>query len=394
MSINPRGAAFIGAAVALSVAGLLLIDGVLISLGAAAFLLILITSLFGHWNLSGLDIELLAPECVFADCPFDLHLTQRNSRQLFDAYSIELQLHLSKSATIHIHAPWTAARSSSNTKVRGSISKRGASAQHPCTLSSSFPLGLFCFTKNIVTLQEILVFPKPLIPKEFFTHGEFDDAWQGEGHQAGDAPGEPRGLRPYRPGDHAKQIHWPSTIRSLSRGHSPRVREYDPPGFRPREAALIFHSFGTDHTLIRTDLFERALSLVCGTLRHLRSIGIPTTLRADFLAWETQASFHATAWSETLGTLAHAQRATDTEAHDLTSQIETLPSEQALIIISDMPPEAWRHILPQRQALIVDIQQHRYGKKDLNIIPQPRKTPPSDSRHSEQRDLDAPLSSL
>lgn len=373
MSLNPRGAAFIGSAVALIIAGLLLIDGILISLGSAAFLLILITYIFGRWNLSGLNIQLHSPKRVFSDCPFDLQLTQHNTRQLFDAYSIELHLHLSKSATIHTHAPWTAARSSSTSKLRGSISKRGANSQHSCTLSSSFPLGLFCFSKKITTVQEILVFPKPLTPKELFTHGELDDAWQGEGHQAGDAPGDPRGLRSYRSGDRAKQIHWPSTIRSLARGHSARVREYDPPGLRPREISIIFHSFGTDHTLIRTDLFERALSLVCGTLRHLRNIGIPTTLRADFLLWKKQTSFHPTAWNDSLSALAHAQRATDTEAHDLASQIETLPSDQTPIIISDMPPEAWCHILPHQKALIIDIRQHHYGKKNLSTTPSARK---------------------
>ena len=371
MSMNPRGAAFLGAAMALTVAGLLLIDGVLISLGVAGFLLIIIIIIFGRWNLSRIELQLSAPSRVFADTPFDLHLTQHNRRQLFDAYGIELQLRLSKTAAIHSHAAWTAARSSSTSKLRGSISRRGAASQHPCTLSSSFPLGLFCFRKKTSAAQEILVFPKPLVPQEFFANGEFDDAWNGEGHQAGDAPGEPRGLRPYRPGDRAKQIHWPSTIRSLTRGRSPRVREYDPPGLRPREATVLFHSFGTDHTLIRTDLFERALSLVCGTLRHLRGIGVPTNLRADFLAWREQASFHSSAWSETLTLLARAQRAHDTEAHDLVSEIDSLPAERALVIISDMPPEAWRHILPARKVLIVDIQQHRYRKRDLSFRPKP-----------------------
>ncbi len=373
MSMNPRGAAFLGAAVALTVAGLLLIDGVLISLGAAGFLLIAMVFLFGRWNLTKIDLQLTAPGRVFADTPFHLRLTQQNRRNLFDAYGIDLELRLSKAAKIHSHAPWTAARSSSTSKLRGSISKRGAVSQHPCDLGSSFPLGLFHFTKKTSVSQEILVFPKPLVPKEFFASGEFDDASDGAGSQAGDAPGEPRGLRPYRPGDRAKQIHWPTTIRSIARGRSPRVREYDPPGLRPRQATVIFHSFGTDHTLIRTDLFERALSLVCGTLRHLRGIGVPTTLRADFLSWKPQPTFQSDTWSQTLTLLARAQRAPDTEAHDLVAEIDALPPEQSLVIISDMPTDAWRHILPDRKLLVIDIRQHRHGKKNMSFLPK-RKT--------------------
>lgn len=217
--------------------------------------------------------------------------------------------------------------------------------------------------------QEILVFPKPLVPVEFFASGEFDDAWNGEGFQSGDAPGEPRGLRPFRPGDQAKRLHWPATIRSLARGRGPRVREYDPPGLRPRQATVIFHSFGTDNTLIRTDLFERALSLACGTLRHLRGIGVPATLRADFLSWKPRQTFQSEAWSETLAILARANRSEGTEAHDLIAEIESIPQQEALVIISDMPPDAWRHILPNRKALIVDIHQHTYKKRGMKFSP-------------------------
>lgn len=374
VSMTPRGAAIIGAAFALTVAGLLKIDGVLISLGAAGFILIGMVFLFGRWNLNRIRLQLSSPRRVFADTPFDLRLTQHNQRNLFDAYGMDVELRLSKAARIHTHAPWTAARSSSTSKLRGSIPRRGAISEHPCSLSSSFPLDLFRFKKKTKVTQEILVFPKPLVPREFFATGEFDDAWNGEGHQPGDSPGEPRGLRPYRPGDRAKQIHWPSTIRSIARGRSPRVREYDPPGLRPRQATVIFHSFGTDNTLIRTDLFERALSLVCGTLRHLRGISVPTTLRADFLAWKPQPTFQSAAWSETLTLLARAKRADDTEAHDVIEEIEALPLEQALVIISDMPPEAWKHILPKRKVLVVDIRQHRFGQKGMSFLPK-RKTP-------------------
>lgn len=365
MTLTPRGILFLLIALGLTVAGFFRIDGNLIALGSAGLLLALMVMIFGKWNLHGIHLKIFAPSRVFADTPFDLRLTQLNSRSLFDACSTDLELNLSKASKIETHATWTAARSSSTSKLRGSIAKRGAVSEHPCTLRSTFPLGLFRFSKKLSLQHEILVFPKPLVPKEFFASGEFDDAWDGEGYQAGDAPGEPRGLRPYQPGDRAKQIHWPATVRSLARGRNPRVREYDPPGLRPRQAVVIFHSFGTDHTLIRTDLFERSLSLVCGTLRHLRGIGVPANLRADFLAWKTQKTFHAEAWSDTLTLLVQAKRSDQTEAHDVLAEIESTPAEDALVIISDMPLEAWTHIMPDRRMLIVDIRQHRFGQRDL-----------------------------
>ena len=367
VTLTPRGMVFLLVALNLTIIGGGRIDGDLIALGTAGLLLGLMVIVFGKWNLRDIHLNLSAPSRVFADTPFDLRLTQLNKRSLFDAWSTNLELNLSHAPKIKTHVTWTAAGSSSSSKLRGSIAKRGALCEHPCTLSSTFPLGLFRFLKKITLKHEILVFPKPLIPKEFFANGEFDDAWDGEGFQSSDAPGEPRGLRQYQAGDRAKLIHWPATIRSQARGRSPRVREYDPPGLRPHHTVVIFHSFGTDHTLIRTDLFERSLSLACGTLRHLRGIGVPANLRADFLAWKNQKTFHTEAWSDTLTLLAQAKRANHTEAHDVLAEIEATPAEDAIIIISDMPLESWKHIIPERRVLIIDIQQHRFGQRDLNF---------------------------
>ncbi len=367
MSLTPRGAVILGASIALTVAGLLKIDGVLIALGSAGLVLLTFALIVGKLNLRHLELSLKAPSRVFADTLFDLRLIQKNKRALLDAFGIDIELQLSKAAKIKTHSKWTPSGSTSISKLRGSIARRGAVTDHPCNLSSSFPLGIFRFIAKSGAQQEILVFPKPIVPKEFFASGEFDDAWNGEGFQPGDAFGEPRGLRSMRPGDPAKYLHWPATIRALSSGRDPLVREFDPPGLRPRSVSVIFHSYGTDHTIIRTDLYERALSLLCGTLRHFRGMGVPATLRADFLSWKPITTFQSSAWSEALTLMARATRADDTEAHDLIAEIEAIPRDEAVVVISDMPPEAWRHILPKRVILAIDIQQHNFGKKGMKF---------------------------
>ncbi|MEN8694111.1 MAG: DUF58 domain-containing protein, partial [Akkermansiaceae bacterium] len=264
MSLTPRGAALLGGGLALTVAGLVMIDGAMMAIGVGGLITLVFTLILGRWNLAKLEGEIEAPERVFADQQFDFRLHLKNGRELFDAHGIEMRLFLSEKADIHSHAKWTAARSTSTVKLNGSIPTRGALINHGFILTSVFPLGLLKHKKTTSIQKEILVFPKALLPKEFFATGEFDDAWLGDGLQSGDAPGEPRGLRPLRPGDPAKNIHWPATMRAIARGRLPRVRENDPPGLRPRRATVIFHSFATDGTLIRTDYFERALSLLCG----------------------------------------------------------------------------------------------------------------------------------
>ena len=329
MTLTPRGAALLGGSLALTVAGMLKIDGALIAIGLAGLILLILTILLGRCNLALLKGEIEAPARIFADQTFDFRLRLWNRKNFFDAHDVEIRLLLSEKADIRSHSKWTAARSHSEVKLRGSIPTRGAVSRHGLQLQSAFPLGLLKHRRKLMIHQEILVFPKALLPKEIFSDGKFDESWHGEGQQAGESPGEPRGLRPFQPGDAAKNIHWPATIRALARGRMPHVRETDPPGLRPRRATVLFHSYGTDGTLIRTDHFERALSLLCGTLQHLRRIGVPASLKADFLSWKKQSTFQNSAWRETLTLLARAKRAGDTEAHDLTAIIEAAPPEDS-----------------------------------------------------------------
>jgi len=362
-----RGAVFLASSLALICVGLLNIDGPLLTLGLLGLSLLVLSWIIGRRNLASLEISLKTPERVFADQAFDLHIHFINRRLFFDAFQLKLEFQLAGVAKIYTQARWVTARSSASVKLRGSIPNRGATSQHPYVLSSSFPLGLFKHQRVHPAHQEVLVFPKAITPHEFFSTGEFDESWEGRGLRQGDSTGEPRGIRRYRPGDPAKRLHWPSTIRSLARGRPPRVREIDPPGLRPRRATVIFHSYGTDRALMRVDHFERSLSLLCGTLRHLKNIGIPATLSADFLAWKSLPCFHAEAWRHILTCLAEASRTMDTEAHDVEAAIKLTSPDESLIIISDMPPESWTHTLSALGAIIIDIQQHSYKKKKLSF---------------------------
>ena len=86
MSLTPRGAAFLGASLALFSAGILRIDGPLISLGLVGLIVLAIVFVIGRWNLSNLKLHLQAPARVFADTPMDLRLSLENHRSLFDTY--------------------------------------------------------------------------------------------------------------------------------------------------------------------------------------------------------------------------------------------------------------------------------------------------------------------
>tara|TARA_B100001109_G_scaffold235148_1_gene214685 strand:+ start:2882 stop:3997 length:1116 start_codon:yes stop_codon:yes gene_type:complete len=365
--LTRRGAILLGASLALITLGGVRADGILITLGLSGSLLLAGAWLVLRQNLGSLALSLRAPTRVYADHPFDLRILLHNERRVLDAFQIKIAVRLAGQVEIRAFAPWTAANSASELHLRGTIPGRSALSEHEYSLQTTMPLGLFSLKASGVVSHEILVFPRPLIPRELSTQGSLHDASLLPGVTSGQAPGEPRGIRPWQAGDPAKHIHWPASARSFTRCRGLRVRENDPPGFYPRHCVVLFHSFGMSGQLIRADRFEWALSLACGTLRHLREHGIPTTFLADFNQWEPLPVTSRSSFGNLLVSLTRAQRQNDTEAHDLIPVMERIADDDSLIIISDMPTESWADTLPQRPAISVDIRQHNYGARTLKV---------------------------
>ena len=368
--LTPRGAILLGASLALITLGFLRIDGVLITLGTSGLVLLAGALVLSRLNLKHLSVSLRAPSRVYADAPFDLRLVITNRRAVLDAFAVKIDLKLSGQIDVRSFAPWTAAGSSSEVRLRGSLPGRTAVEEHNFTLESVTPLGLFHIRASGTVYHEILAFPRPLTPRELFTTGALHDASLLPGSTPGHAPGEPRGVRPWQPGDPAKHIHWPASARSLSRRRGLRIRENDPPGFYPQHCSVLFHSFGMSGELIRADRFEWALSLTCGALRYLRDHGIPTTFLADFNDWRPLGITTRHSFANLLVSLARAKRRNDTEAHNLLPVLDRIPEDHSIIILSDMPPDAWQATLPRRPALVVDVRQHKYGARKLQTVEQ------------------------
>lgn len=108
---------------------------------------------------------------------------------------------------------------------------RGAYPLEIVTLSTSFPFGLFVKERDVDLPGEVVVWPRTDRPvRAPRPSGErvrrSGEAFAG---QAG-ARGEYRGLRPYRPGDDPRDVHWKTTARV----GQPVVKEYE----RDRSRAL------------------------------------------------------------------------------------------------------------------------------------------------------------
>lgn len=347
-SLQPHGAVLGGIGMVLIIAGFWRIDGVLAALGVASWCLLGLAAGVGRANLSRLRVTLQAPEKTVAGAHFPLHLGLENPRPFLDAFAVAMELEMPGKTRLGGRAAWIAAGSAADLDLRVSLPERAAVDRHPLRLKSGFPLGLFETLRTLDVEHPLLVFPRPVVPRGLRAPGVLADASPQEGASAGEAAGEPRGLRPWRPGDSPRRIHWPASIRARAAGAGPVVREADPPGFNPRSCVVLFHSFGADRSLIRPDRFERALSLAAGALRHLHGLGVPALLVADFDGWKEHPAATRAQLAVCQEVLARAKRAAGTEAHDLQAAAARAGHEQSLIVISDMPVAGWQPVLPKR----------------------------------------------
>ncbi|MBT8402739.1 MAG: DUF58 domain-containing protein, partial [Gemmatimonadetes bacterium] len=103
--------------------------------------------------------------------------------------------------------------------------QRGVYPLRTLTLSTTFPFGFFRKERDMRIEGELVIWPRSDRPVPPPRPGAGRRSAAGSIAARGQGPrGEFRGLRDYRSGDDARDIHWRSTAR---RGE-PVVREYDP----------------------------------------------------------------------------------------------------------------------------------------------------------------------
>lgn len=362
--LAPRGALCLGIAVGCSGLGVLLGDGALITLGLSAITLMVACFLLGRSNLCKLEAEVSLPHKCHANKPYKPNVVIRNHRSLLDAFHVKLYLAFPHGAVLGSQSAWVPAGSLSSADITVKIPMRASSLEHPYKFTSTFPLGFFRFSSSQIFYQPLTVYPRSIIPEELLDQGVSGQCHNPNQHSNIQHSGEPRSIRPWQPGDAAKSIHWPASIRSLAQGYSLRVREFDPPGLLPDQAVVIFHSFSSQREMMREDAYERAISLTAGTIAHLRNLNIRTSLVADFMRWHPLITKTRSQFYECLSILADARRAIGTELHELQSALNRVTDKQQMIIISDMPPEAWQELVDiPESATIIDIRQIHFPFK-------------------------------
>jgi uncharacterized protein (DUF58 family) len=177
--------------------------------------------------------------------------------------------------------------------------RRGVHTQLVVELSSAAPFGLLWWRRTrVVDLpRELHVGPRLGTPLTL-PPGRHDTA--GEGAQRAPVQvGEPRGVRPYRPGDHRRWVHWPSTAHSGEL----MVREMEGPTAEP---VTVDVRLPTD-----TEEAERAAERALATVVALVDRGTPVVLATTESAGRTVAAVgdRRTAGRRLARAVAEAERA-------------------------------------------------------------------------------------
>ena len=356
--LTARGGFCLCLIVLLLLIGGLLGDGACLTLGLSALTLMLCCYILGRVNLSKLEVGLSLPHKCHANKVYDPQMVIKNNRSLLDSFHISVNIVLPHATVLSSQAAWIPARSLANAKIPMRIPMRVTEFEHLYQLSSFFPLNLFRFSKNQTLQQAITVYPRSIAPKELLDHGVSGQCYQLDQNSAVNHSGESRSIREWQPGDPAKNIHWPASIRSLARGDGLKIREFDPPGLLPEEAVIVFHSFSSQREMVREDAFERAIALTAGSIAYLRNLNVRTELVADFIAWNPIFTKSRAQYYECLSILADAQRAMGTEMHELQTVLDAIPDSSKIIVISDMPSEVWRSFIQVPESVtLIDIEQ-------------------------------------
>ncbi len=357
ISSTRRGLILAGLGVSLFVVGMWRVDGVMASMGLAVGVLFPVAWIFGRMNLGGLRLYFRGPRRVESGKGFSAKLVLANDGRAFDGFWIEFRMLVMGERELSGRSPWIGSKGIAEIGDRVVLRKRGLTKAHHGRLRSEFPLGLMTFARDVPVVSEIGVLPKPLVPRELYLGGYLLDGSPFGASRHFGGIGEWKSLRERRGGDGLRRIAWAASLRSEAAGGTMLVREDEPPGSQAEGCMVLFHSYGGDGNLIRPDRFEKALSLLFGSLGALVGRGMAVRWVADFNGWEENEVRTSRQLADAREAIMVAERVPGTEAHDLIAALGRAKEHECIVVISDMPRVGWEGFVTESSIapVLVDI---------------------------------------
>jgi len=160
--------------------------------------------------LRGLRLRLVPPDEVYAGRAALFGVVLVNRKRRLASHSIDVVTPGGVPAVLHVARLPPGAERLGSVELR--LPRRGRHRVPSFALATRFPFGLFVKTWPATGATEVLVFPAvfPLSrdrEREIGAAGDATTRRRGRGHEL-------YNLRPYRPGDEPRLIHWPTTARA------------------------------------------------------------------------------------------------------------------------------------------------------------------------------------
>lgn len=201
-------------------------------------------------TLQGLEVRRKLPSRVLAGEQMAVDLVLSNTRQRFASWAVavEEQIHRESNSNHQeplrpsVLFPYVEPGEAKKGAYRGQLAERGRYRLGPLRLSTTFPFGLFSRTISAGPCETLIVLPRL---------GRLTEGWAMRrietfaGSQRRNRPGPEGdfyGVRPWRPGDGRRLIHW----RSSARLGQLVVRQFERP--RTRDVAVVLDLWqSSDH---------------------------------------------------------------------------------------------------------------------------------------------------
>lgn len=262
---------------------------------------ILISGIVSHVVLTGVRLEFLLPEHVFAQQPVQASVRLHNDKATLPSFSLYVsgdsrpeKPKKQKDARPNVLAelvyfPYIPRRKSAAQTVELTFPRRGRYRQESFRISSKFPFGFLLKARTVPLTTELVVYP-PVRPTEEFYEilplisGEMESFYRGRGHDL-------YSIRDYQPTDTARSVDWKASaktqqlkVREFTREDERRVElVFDP--FLPLQAFTNGRS-GAEPVRLAPEWderFERAVTLCACLAWHFHEIDSQMKFRtADF----------------------------------------------------------------------------------------------------------------
>jgi uncharacterized protein (DUF58 family) len=258
---------------------------------------ILVSGILSKIVLTGLEMDFVLPDHVFAEQPMISRLTLANEKWFFPSFSVTVQgrdmspekrkkkqkesplkatrqpqpsMPASPGAASRqilsdpVYVPYVPRRASVAQHVELTFPRRGRYTQEGFRVSTKFPFGFLRKLHEVPTRQEILVLPNVQPTEEFYEilpllSGEVESFFKGRGHDL-------YAIRDYQEGDTARHVDW----KASAKAQQIKVREFTRED--ERRLVLIFDNRmpqASDKLLAK---FEKGVSFCACLAWHFHEI--------------------------------------------------------------------------------------------------------------------------